>query len=343
MKFLFLSTHFTETLIEKTQLCCQAQGIEVVRINLEDLLPNKINDVQVSITETDIAFKLKGETHYLSEFTLVWKRRISNNYLSVGRLFHSMKELVPKHTLEQLIKEVYDLRDLILHCTRNFGIPIFNDYDHAFRNKPFQSVKAKEFGLRAPSMLVSNSKVDLDMFISNHEGTITKPIGGLGYLFEGKEIMSIKTTSVNLDSTKDITEELLFPSLLQEKISSQYELKCILVDDELHCVKQYFQGGAIPTTDIKQAYKNRQITNKEYQLDPTVKEKVIKLCKHFKFDLCTMDIIKSKSGDYVFLEINPDGVVEYYGGFLSLSIHERLAEKLLKKSKKANHSLALQS
>ncbi|MBL4648111.1 MAG: hypothetical protein JKY03_00140 [Aureispira sp.] len=342
MKFLFLSTHFTETLIEKTQLCCQAENIEVVRINLEDLLPNKINDVQVTITENDVLFKLKGKTHYLSEFSLIWKRRISNNFMSAGRLFESYKDTVPKPILEQLIKEVYDLRDLILHFAKNLGTPIFNDYDPAFRNKPFQTIKANEFGLRCPSMLLSNSMTDINAFISDYAATITKPVGGLGYIFEGEEVMSIKTTSVDLDYTASVSEEMVFPSFIQERIHSKYELKCILVGDELHCIKQYYEGGNIPTTDIKLAYKNKQITNEEYQLDKKIKDKVIKLCKHFKLDLCTMDIIKSTDGAYVFLEINPDGVIEYYGYFLSVSIHERIFKMLLSKAKQQVNSLSLQ-
>ncbi|BDS15420.1 ATP-grasp domain-containing protein [Aureispira anguillae] len=341
MKFLFLSTHFTETLIEKTQLCCQAEGIEVVRINLEDLLPNKINDIPITVTEKDIAFKLNDKTHYLSEFTLIWQRRISNNFISSGRVFGNFKDIVPKPTLQQLIKEVYDLRDLILHFAQNLGTPIVNDYDIVCRNKPFQTIKANEFGLRCPSMFLSNSMTDLNSFIAKHDATITKPVGGLGYLFEQDEIMSIKTTAVDLDYTQSVTEEMIFPSFLQERIESKYELKCILVGDELYCIKQYYEGGDIPTTDIKQAYRNNQIKNEEYHLDSKVKEKVIRLCKHFKLDLCTMDIIKSTDGGYVFLEINPDGVVEYYASFLSTSIHKQIFKMLLKKSKKITPSLVL--
>ena len=340
LKFLFLSTHFTETLIEKTQLCCLEQGIEVVRINLEDLLPNAINDVQVTVTDDDVWFKVRGQVHALSEFALVWKRRISNNFMSVGRLFESYKDSLPKYTREQLIKEVYDLRDLILYFAQNLKIPVVNGYDPVCRNKPFQSVKAREFGLRCPSMMLSSSVENLNAFIAKNEASITKPIGGLGYLFEGEEVMSIKTTPVDLEYTKAITAEMTFPSFLQERILSKYELKCILVGDELHCIKQYYAGGDIPTTDIKQAYKNKQITNEEYHLDKSVKDKVIQLCRYFKLDLCTMDIIKSADGGYVFLEINPDGVVEYYGYFLSQSIHKRIFKMLLKKAKEPIPSLA---
>ncbi|WMX14508.1 MULTISPECIES: RimK family alpha-L-glutamate ligase [unclassified Aureispira] len=342
MKFLFLSTHFSETLIEKTQLYCIQHGIEVVRINLEDLLPNGINDIQVTIGENDLLFKVNQQVHHLSEFSLIWKRRISNNFLSTGRLFNSYKGIVPNYTLQQLIKEVYDLRDLILNFARNIEIPIVNDYDPACKNKPFQTIKANAFGLTCPSMLLSNSIQDINQFISQHDATITKPIGGLGYLPEEEEIMSIKTTSIDLNDTNDVSSDLIFPSFIQERIPSKYELKCILVGEELHCVKQYYKGGDIPTTDIKLAYRNQQITNEEYHLNQNVKNKVIKLCRYFKLDLCTMDIIKRSDGNYVFLEINQDGVVEYYGSFLSIPIHERIFQLLLTKSKQKKEAPILQ-
>lgn len=334
MKFLFLSTHFTETLIEKTQLYCLAHGIEVVRINLEDLLPNDTNTVQVAITEDNLSFTLKGRTHLLSEFSLIWKRRISNNYLSVGRLFHAYKDTLPTYVCERLLQELYDLRDLILSFAKNIDIPLINDYDPVCRNKPFQAIKAREFGLNYPSMLLSNSMSTLNSFVSTCAATITKPIGGIGYFEEGENIMSLKTTAVDVDYTKNITAASIFPSFIQERIPSKYELKCLLVGEELFCIKQYYEEGDIPTTDIKLAYKNKQITNVEYQLEATVKDKVVNLCKSFRLDLCTIDIIKSTTGEYIFLEINPDGVIEYYSYFLSTSIHEHIFNLLLKRAPK---------
>lgn len=332
MKFLFLSTHFKETLLEKTQLYCLAHGIEVVRINIEDLLPNATNTVQVTTTAHELLLTVQGKTHRLREFSLVWKRRISDNYFSVDGLFHAYKDRVPSFVCQSLLREIQGLRDLIVHFARHLAIPILNDYDLTCRSKPFQTVKAVELGLRTPAMMVSNVVSSIQDFFPTCEAAITKPIGGVGYFEEGGHILSLGTSDLDLAYTEQVTTPSIFPSLVQERIPSAYELKCLLVGDELFCIKQYCEEGDIPTTDIKSAYRANQITNTAYQLHDVMKDKVIQLCHFFQLDLCTLDIIKSTAGEYVFLEINPDGVIEYYSYFLPISIHEHIFKLLLQKS-----------
>ena len=330
MKFLFLSTHSTEALIEKTQLYCLSKGIDVVRINIEDLIPNAINGFQIILKDTDVSFIIKGEVHYLKDFSLVWKRRISDNFLSPERVFKAYKDSIPVALKRSLIKEIYEVRDLLLHYTRKFKIPIVNDYDPICLSKPFQSITASDFHLKVPSTLVSNSMSHINSFIASGD-SITKAIFGLGYFVDEKHIMSIKTTSLDQKYTDTVTNEIVFPSFLQRQIKSKYELKCILVGEQLHCIKQYSEEGDIPTTDIKEAYRNKQITNVEYTLDKTVTKNVINMCKYFKLDLCTMDIIRNTDEEYVFIEINPDGIIEYYAEFLTTSIHEHIFQLFLGK------------
>jgi len=330
VKFLFLSTHSTEALIEKTQLYCRSKGIEVVRINLEDLIPNTTNSFQITMQDNDVSFVIQDQIHHLSDFSLVWKRRISDNFLSPGRVFETYGNSITIQLKKELTKEIYEVRDLLLHYTRKLKIAIVNDYDPICLSKPFQSITASDFHLKVPSTLVSNSMSYINSFIASGD-SITKAMFGLGYFVDEKHIMSIKTTSLDLKYTESVSNDSIFPSFLQKQIKSKYELKCILVGEQLHCIKQYSEDGYIPTTDIKEAYRNKQITNVEYTLNEAVKSNVIKMCKYFKLDLCTMDIIRNTDEEYVFIEINPDGIIEYYSEFLTTSIHESIYQLFLKK------------
>ncbi len=332
MKFLFLSTDSKETLIEKTILFCLKNAIQVVRLNLEDLIPNNLKTPKIAINQNDVQLTIDNEVHYLSEFELIWKRRIDNNFISGQRVLKNYRGIIPNMLIQKLIKEFYELRDLVLHFARSKGIRIINDFDNVCLNKPFQSIRAKDFGLNTPKILVSNSTASISTFISSNN-TITKPIGSLGYFVEQGQIMSIKTANVNLEDINTITSNEIFPSFFQEYVKSSYELKCILVGDNLFCVKQFCEIGIIPTTDIKEAYKNKQIKNIEYALNPDIKKDIIRLCHSYKLDLCTVDIIRNLKGEYVFIEINPDGIIEYYGEFLENSIHKSILKMLLKKSK----------
>ena len=323
-KFLFLTTYSNESLIEKTMLHCLKQGIEVVRVNIEDFVPHQNSNLRLAILDHDVRLTVGTKQHWLSEFAVIWKRRISNNFLSPARMFSDYGNSVNSEIKTKLIAEIYEARDLLLHFAVHLKIPVINNFDPACFNKPFQSIKAAQFGLQTPSVLVSNSMVEINSFVSNSP-SITKPLGGFGYMSDNSHIMSVRTTRVDEQYTEDISAEVVFPSFLQQRIKSKYELKCILVGDQLYCVKQYsVEGGDIPTTDIKQAIVEKRIKKVQYQLKTEVADKVVKLCKSYKLDLCTMDIIYSDEAGYTFIEINPDGVVEYYGSYLDRPIHERI-------------------
>ena len=332
MKFLFLSTFSNETLIEETLLHCLKSKIEVVRINLEDLIPHPHNNLRIAVKDDDVLIAVDKKVHLLSEFSLVWQRRISNNFLSGERVFASYGDSIPKTLCRQLINEVYEVRDLLLHFFEYLEIPVINNYDHVCRSKPFQSIKAKEFGLNSPSIMVSNSVDELSSFIKAQD-SITKTIGGVGYINDEDQVLSLGTTKLDEGFTKDISTETTFPSFVQQLVKSKYELKCILVGDELYCIKQFSPDGDIPTTDIKQALSNNLIKKEQYHLEESVKEKVIKLCQSFNLELCTVDIIYSDQEEYVFIEINPDGIVEYYGSYLDKNIHEVIFRWLLKRAR----------
>jgi len=332
VKFLFLTTFSSETLVEKVQLHCVSQNIEVVRINIEDFVPDGRGNLRIAIEDHDVKIILNEKTHFLSEFSLIWKRRISNNFLSSERVLRSYNKLITKELARKLMSEIYEVRDLMMHFVEKLKLPIINNYDPVCLSKPFQSIKATEFGLKSPSIVVSNSLTQINSFLSGRDA-ITKPIGGLGYMGDEQHLMSVRTTRLTPNYTEPITEEKIFPSFVQEYIKSRYELKCILVGEQLNCIKQYSLAGDIPTTDIKEAISANQIRKEEYQLDAAIASKVVSLCRYFKLDICTIDIIKSSQDEYAFIEINPDGVVEYYGDFLSKPIHEKIFQLLLKRAK----------
>ncbi|MEL6557863.1 MAG: hypothetical protein AAFQ94_06730 [Bacteroidota bacterium] len=328
-KFLFLTTFSKESLIEKTMLHCLKHNIEVVRINIEDFVPYQNSNLQIAIMDQDVSLKVGEKQHLLSEFTLIWKRRISNNFLSAERLLAGYRDAVSPEIKRSLISEIYQVRDLLLHCANNLNIPVINDYDPVCLNKPFQSIKAAQFGLQTPAILVSNSSTEIRSFVET-KPAITKPLGGFGYMFDGSAIMSVYTTSVDQSYIENISTDVIFPSFLQERIQSQYELKCILVGGEVYCVKQYsVEDGGIPTTDIKTAIAEKKIKKVQYHLDSSVANKVVSLCQYYKLDLCTFDLIYDDQKGYIFIEINPDGIIEYYGEFLDSPIHEAIFRLLM--------------
>ena len=78
----------------------------------------------------------------------------------------------------------------------------------------------------------------------------------------------------------------------------------------------------------KVATSNRHVP---YSLPENVREKLLLFMKKMKLDTASFDLIKTKSGEYVFLEVNPFGNIEMINETCGYEIDKRFAEIILNK------------
>ena len=124
-------------------------------------------------------------------------------------------------------------------------------------------------------------------------------------------------------SKEDILKvsEALFPSFLQKGIKNAYELKCIYIGGRVYAVKQQPKNPG-NTSDIKLAYKHNNVDISAYEIRNDIKLKIGELCNAFNIDICTMDFIVDDLENYYFLEINQDGVINFYSNYINDNIYE---------------------
>ena len=73
-----------------------------------------------------------------------------------------------------------------------------------------------------------------------------------------------------------------------------------------------------------------------YKLPDEVKNKIVLFMKEFDIETGSIDMIKSKKGDYVFLEVNPIGQFGMTSYPCNYYLEKKISEQLIEKDRNGN-------
>jgi glutathione synthase/RimK-type ligase-like ATP-grasp enzyme len=254
------------------------------RFNCEDILdyPHTIS------FDKDFSYSLLGECNYKS----VWFRRTKlpelNNIPTDRKLFLLTE-------IENFSKNLFSIID------SNW---ISNPYAvYQAENKLLQLKTAQEIGFILPATLVTNDKRKLISFFYDHkQNIIIKPIAQTRINHKNNASF-IFTNKVNEDLINRIDEFDLTPCIFQENIEKDYELRLTVVGNDVFPAAVYSQTENETLTD----WRRKKLSFSKIAIPDYIKELCIEIVRKLNLSFGAIDLIKTKSGQYVFLEINPNG------------------------------------
>lgn len=193
--------------------------------------------------------------------------------------------------------------------------------------------KATKLGLVVPETIITNSKKELNRFLSRSGKVITKSIYNMRPLAHDGEIFSQYTTEVSEEVLTQIPD-FFFPSLFQKSIDKNFEIRTFFLEGEFYSIAIFSQQDQRSKNDFRKYNFEVPVRESVYALPNTLKKKLFKLMQHFNLNSASLDLIKSMDGEYVFLEINPlgqFGMVSLPGNFY---LEKKIAQTLIKKDEK---------
>lgn len=281
-----------------------AKKIEYLRWNCEDIINN---DFKVDI---NLNFTYNG----ISNFKSVWFRRTK---LPNIEELNNNEKIYLLNEYENLLKNLF--------CTINakwFSNP-FSIY-HA-ENKLYQLKIATELGFKIPNTLVTNSKNELvDFYKKNSNNIIIKPLSQ-SKIISNNEIEFIFTNILKDEHIAEIEKYDLTPCIYQEKIEKNIELRVTVVGEKIFIAGINSQVSEITKTDWRKGKQDFYVE----ELPIELKEKCILLVKSLNLKFGAIDLIKDKSGEYIFLEINPNGQWAWIENETGMQISEAIINELI--------------
>ena len=306
--------------------------IPVFRFNTEVLLTDY--EFCWLCNSEDIDFKIRNIHNGLeiqgSKITSVWERRPEEPL----ELFLQSTPTVDKHNLAEAlgflrflrfyIKDIYSIGSIV--------------NDRAAASKMLQLKVAKELGFSIPATCFSNRKNDILEFASLHENVILKSIDNNSIWDEEKHLEYVfYTQKIKSATLADIPEEAFSQtvSYVQNYIEKAYELRITVVNQQVFACKidSQKQEDDKGKVDWRQGY-DYGLKYEAYDLPQEIADKCILFTKQLGLNFGCFDFIYTPTGDFVFLECNPNGQWLWIELETGLKISEAIAMILAKPDKK---------
>lgn len=191
-------------------------------------------------------------------------------------------------------------------------------------NKIYQQIVAKEIGFKIPNGIVTNESSSFQSFVSCTNECIVKPIysGQIGW----PQMKSVVFTS-KLDTMPDEEQIELSPSYLQEKIEKKYDVRVTVVEDEVFAARIDSQSNR--ETQIDWRVGENILPHESFILPEKLRNQCVELVRRFDLRFGAIDLIETPEGEFIFLEINPNGQWAWIETQTGMPLSDTIAKHLV--------------
>ena len=200
-------------------------------------------------------------------------------------------------------------------------------FNHVFairsaENKIYQLQLAKEVGLTIPSTLISNHYASVEQFLKygNH---IIKPVHNAR--IKDEKYPKIVYTSEITQAIKKEEAELNI-NYLQTKIDKRSDVRATFVGER--CFAVSIDSQKLEDTRVDWRKGEHILKHTPIELPQEICSKCIQLMKRLNLHYGAIDFILDKQGNYVFLEINPNGQWAWIEHLTGLPISKEIVKCL---------------
>jgi glutathione synthase/RimK-type ligase-like ATP-grasp enzyme len=303
------------------------RGANVLRINTEDF-PRK-NSINIALADGYHNFTLLtifGNTD-ISSICSVWYRRPGKPEPSFAI------------ANEEYIKFFYNETQEVLNALYLLVDCLWVNHPNDIRlsdNKIYQLVQAKKLGFNIPNTIVTtNPEIAKDFIASSKNSVIIKPLKYI--ILNGYSNQKNKTIYTSLVSSgeMDFLEEIkLCPVLMQENIIKDIELRVTVIGEKVFTAAIQSQKSDITRIDWRKGINKFVLEYSVYNLPENIEQLCISLVRSMNLKFGAIDIIKTHAGEYIFLEINPNGQWLWIELATGMPIGDSLVDLLLSNNSK---------
>lgn len=274
----------------------QRRGTPYVRFNTEDF-PQRVKiSWMMDTSGTDGYINLPHSELSLRDVISVWYRRPGPPEIAETVRSPSFREFAHRESKEALSG---------LWRTMDCFWMSHPDAINSARYKPRQLKSANDLGFNIPKTLITNSPDQVEGFLAECGQLIAKPLFS-GDIKFGDKRKVVFTTPISRDELAARRSIELAPALFQEYIHKKFEIRVTVVGDRVFAASINSQDIDVALHDWRKAPPG-SLSFRSYRLPDSVSERCASLVASFGLTFGAIDMVKTPKGDYVFLELNPNG------------------------------------
>lgn len=212
------------------------------------------------------------------------------------------------------------------------GIFLVSDPDNIMRAsyKPFQLLLAAQLGWRIPQTIITSNPESAKSFWFKASGrVIAKPVGRGWVTNESNpdEVFFVMTNEIHETDLEYLSNLTLSPVTFQENIPKDCEIRVTVVGQQVFSVSIDSQRSERSKVDWRR-YDFANTPYKEITIPEPIKLKCLQITRQLGLEYGAIDLIKTPTNDYVFLEINPVGQFLWLEHLTGVPISEAIARLL---------------
>ncbi|MEI4550938.1 MvdC/MvdD family ATP grasp protein [Pseudoalteromonas spongiae] len=301
--------------------------VNLDRFPLDYRLTQEFSHEIVSTVLFDLS---NGESIDFNDVGVVWNRKPAPFSFSNREAMSAEQNLfATQETEHALFSALY-----LLEC-HWFNHP---KYLRAALWKGEQLKRAQRLGFMIPDTIISNDPTQIRRFYKDHNKVVYKVLSDpfLGFNEweeeDTAEVKSVPTTEVSAEMLEDSDSLNVIPNQFQEYIEKAFELRVIIIGDNVYCAR--IDSQSHPDTKIDCRNFNVDIPYSNFKLPAEIENKCLRLTTSYQLMYSAIDLIVTPQNEYVFLENNPCGQYLFVENrVLELSLTNFLAKELIRSCK----------
>lgn len=192
--------------------------------------------------------------------------------------------------------------------------------------KPFQLSVAVDLGLAIPPTIITNDPSTVRRAYAEFGQMVVKPTRSGHIVHEGKEF-AIFTSRVFDEHLKELDSARWSPAIYQALIPKRFDLRITIVGRKIFAAAIDSQSDPAAAIDWRHTT-NARLPHHPVDLPGDIREKLFHLMSSLDLTFGAIDMIQTTAGEYVFLEVNPNGQWLWLDDMLGLGISDSVAEWL---------------
>ena len=178
--------------------------------------------------------------------------------------------------------------------------------DRHSSDKFVQINAAIEAGLTVPDTLITSRQGELFQFFQDNQGNVVYKPWREMFIEKDGILQCIYTTLIGRKDIENKEGIALVPSTYQKCIEKEYELRVSIIGKTLLCCQILSQMSERSKQDWRK-YDLKSTPYLTYEMKQEEQSKIRKLMSLLRLNFGCVDLIRAKTGELVFLEVNTNG------------------------------------
>lgn len=293
-------------------------GASFIRLNGDQLLQEQC----LMQTGGD---ELVVNSERIDNINSVWYRRTAPQ--NIEKNTNGIKdEKLKSHVASHMLREKYaTINSIYAHFEKKKWL---SHPKTSNLNKFHTLTLASMVKLKIPATIITSSKNELIKFKDKHESIIVKNVGDAESFHVNGSNYITYTSIVDQELIENIQEEF-FPMMFQERIHKEFEIRVFHLNGINYSMAIFSQNDKQTEVDFRRYNNQKPNRTVPFQLPSDLDSKINRLLSELNLNTASVDLIKSVSGEYFFLEVNPVGQFGMVSVPCNYNLEREIAEYLI--------------